>query len=391
MKSLGMFGSFGGCYVSELLLPALEEVESAFLSAKDDPSFLAELQRLLSDFAGRPTPLTTLHRLSAEAGYRIVLKREDLLHGGAHKTNNVLGQALLARRMGKKELIAETGAGQHGTATAMAGALLGLPVKIFMGQKDIERQAPNVQRMRLFGAEVLPVTSGSASLKDAINEALRYWTSQSASSYYLFGTVAGPHPFPSIVSHFQSVIGIEARAQCMDRFGTLPHTVCACIGGGSNAIGIFRAFLNDSDVRLLGAEAGGEGIASGRHGAALSAGSPGVLHGSMSYCMQDPDGQILEAHSVSAGLDYPGVGPEHSFLKETGRASYCAVTDSDAVTAFHRLSRCEGIIPALESSHALAAALSLRDLSSEDIVLVNLSGRGDKDLTHIASLTPHAS
>jgi tryptophan synthase beta chain len=390
MKSLGIFGSYGGCYVSELLMPRLSEVEAAFLEYKDDRLFQMELQSLLKDFAGRPTPLTELRTIGREIGCRLVLKREDLLHGGAHKTNNVLGQALLAKRMGKREIIAETGAGQHGTATAMVGALFGIPVKIFMGAKDIERQAPNVQRMKLFGAEVISVTSGSQSLKDAINEALRYWTAKSKETYYLFGTVAGPHPFPSIVANFQRVIGDEARAQCLKKFGKLPHTVCACIGGGSNAIGIFRAFIGDSAVRLIGAEAGGEGIETGKHGAALTAGRPGSLHGSYSYCLQDADGQIREAHSVSAGLDYPGVGPEHSFLFDSGRVQYRAVTDAAAFREFHELSRKEGIIPALESAHALAAAREIGcTLAPDDILLVNLSGRGDKDLDLISSLSPH--
>lgn len=386
MKSLGIFGSYGGCYVSELLIPALEEVETAFLRYKDDPDFQSELEALLRDFAGRPTPLTELRNLTVGTQYRIVLKREDLLHGGAHKTNNVLGQALLARRMGKKEIIAETGAGQHGAAAAMAGALLKIPVKIFMGEKDVERQAPNVERMKLFGAEVIAVESGSASLKDAINEALRYWTARSTDSYYLFGTVAGPHPFPTVVGHFQSVIGEEARRQFLDRYGRLPHTVVACIGGGSNAIGIFRAFIGDQNVKLVGVEAGGKGVATGQHGAALSAGRPGALHGAMSYCMQDGDGQILEAHSISAGLDYPGVGPEHAYLKDSRRATYVTVTDTEAIEAFRLLSREEGIIPALESAHAVAGAMRLESLSQDDIVLVNLSGRGDKDLPLLSSL-----
>lgn len=378
--------AYGGCYVSELLIPVLSEVEAAFLAAKGDPAFQSEFHALLKDFAGRPTPITELQALSREFGCTLVLKREDLLHGGAHKTNNVIGQALLAQRMGKTELIAETGAGQHGVATAMAGALFGITTKIFMGSKDIERQHPNVQRMNLFGAEVIAVTSGSRTLKDAINEALRYWTAHSKETYYVFGTAAGPHPFPSLVAHFQRVIGDEARVQCLERYGRLPHTICACVGGGSNAIGIFRAFLSDKEVRLIGAEAGGEGIESGKHGAALSKGRPGSLHGSYSYCLQDADGQILEAHSISAGLDYPGVGPEHSALKDSGRVEYRAVTDQEAVDAFLVLTRKEGIIPALESAHALAAAFQIASsMQKEDILLINLSGRGDKDLDHIAS------
>ncbi|OGJ65287.1 tryptophan synthase subunit beta [Candidatus Peribacteria bacterium RIFCSPLOWO2_01_FULL_51_18] len=390
MKTMGKFGRYGGCYVSELLMPVLRKVEKAFLEFKDDRGFKAELSGLLKNFAGRPTPLTELKNLSCEIGCRLVLKREDLLHGGAHKTSNVIGQALLAKRMGRTELIAETGAGQHGAATAMAGALFKIPVKIFMGEKDIERQASNVQRMKLFGAEIIAVSSGSKSLKDAINEALRYFTARSATAYYLFGTVAGPHPFPSIVAHFQQIIGEEARYQCLERFGKLPHTVCACIGGGSNAIGIFRAFLKDKKVRLVGAEAGGLGLRSGKHGAALCRGRPGSLHGSFSYCLQDFDGQIQEAHSISAGLDYPGVGPEHSALKDAGSAQYVAVTDRKALAAFFRLSKTEGIIPALESAHALAAAFDMaKELKSDDIMLVNLSGRGDKDLDHIMSSPNH--
>ncbi len=384
MKTLGQFGKFGGCYVSELLIPVLSEVEAAFLQYKDDPAFQKELHDLLRDFAGRPTPITELSTLSKEFGCRIVLKREDLLHGGAHKTNNVIGQALLAKRMGKAELIAETGAGQHGVATAMAGALFNLPVKIFMGAKDIERQHPNVQRMKLFGAEVISVNSGSQSLKDAINDALRYWTAHSKDTYYVFGTVAGPHPFPSLVAYFQRVIGDEARAQCLERYGKLPHTVCACVGGGSNAIGIFKAFIEDADVQLVGVEPAGEGIETGKHGAALGMGRPGSLHGSYSYCLQDEDGQIQEAHSISAGLDYPGVGPEHSFLQDIKRAQYISITDKEAVAAFLLLTKKEGIIPALEPSHAIAAVQKIASsLKKEDILLINLSGRGDKDIDHV--------
>jgi tryptophan synthase beta chain len=384
MKTLGKFGKFGGCYVSELLIPVLTEVEEAFLKYKDDPVFQAELSGLLKDFAGRPTPITEMKNLSKDWNCMVVLKREDLLHGGAHKTNNVLGQALLAKRMGKKELIAETGAGQHGVATAMAGALFGLPTKIFMGAKDIERQHPNVQRMKLFGAEVIPVESGSQSLKDAINDALRYWTAHSKETYYVFGTVAGPHPFPSLVAYFQRVIGDEARKQCLARYGKLPHTVCACVGGGSNAIGIFKAFLDDTNVQLIGVEPAGEGIETRKHGVVLGMGRPGSLHGSYSYCLQDEDGQILEAHSISAGLDYPGVGPEHSYLKELKRARYVSVTDKEAVAAFLLLTKTEGIIPALEPSHAIAAAQKMAStLKKEDILLINLSGRGDKDIDHV--------
>ncbi len=389
MKTLGKFPSlrsgqaFGGCYVSELLIAVLTEVETAFLQYKDDPEFQDELRTLLKEFAGRPTPLTHAKHLSVKFGCMILLKREDLLHGGAHKTNNVLGQALLAKRMGKNELIAETGAGQHGVATAMAGALFSLPTKIFMGAKDIERQYSNVQRMKLFGAEVISVDSGSKSLKDAINDALRYWTGRSKETYYVFGTVAGPHPFPSLVAHFQRVIGDEARVQCLERYGKLPHTICACVGGGSNAIGIFKAFLDDP-VHLIGVEPAGEGIATGKHGAVLTKGRPGSLHGSYSYCLQDADGQILEAHSISAGLDYPGVGPEHSYLKEEKRVQYVSATDDEAVRAFLLLTKQEGIIPALESSHAIAAAEHIaKNLKKDDILLINLSGRGDKDIDHV--------
>lgn len=388
MHTLGTFGNtkYGGCYVSELLIPVLSEVESAFLTAKDDEAFNAEYRALLANFAGRPTPITELEKTSKKLGVTVVLKREDLLHGGAHKTNNVIGQALLARRMGKRELIAETGAGQHGVATAMAGALFDLPVKIFMGAKDVARQAPNVERMKLFGAEVIAVEAGSASLKDAINDAMRYWTAHSKETYYVFGTVAGPHPFPSLVGYFQRVIGDEARVQVLERYQKLPHTVAACVGGGSNAIGIFRAFIDDSAVRLVGVEPAGEGLESGKHGAALGKGRPGSLHGSYSYCLQDTEGQIQEAHSISAGLDYPGVGPVHSALKESGRAEYRAVTDIDAVHAFVELSRTEGIIPALESAHALALTHTLaKEMSAGDILLINLSGRGDKDLAHVAA------
>jgi len=384
MKTPGTFGRFGGFYVSELLIPALSDVEQAFLCCKDDPEFQDELRVLLREFAGRPTPVTHMKNLSAELGCIVVLKREDLLHGGAHKTNNVLGQALLAKHMGKKMLIAETGAGQHGVATAMAGALFGLPTKIFMGAKDMRRQHQNVQRMKLFGAEVISVASGSESLKDAINDALRYYTAHSSDTYYVFGTVAGPHPFPSLVAHFQRVIGDEARVQCLERFGRLPHTVCACVGGGSNAIGMFKAFIDDPGVRLVGVEPAGEGLHTAKHGAALAMGKPGSLHGSYSYCLQDADGQILEAHSISAGLDYPGVGPEHSFLKDSGRAHYVSATDREAVDAFFLLAKKEGIIPALESSHAIAAARHMApQLGKDDVLLINLSGRGDKDIDHV--------
>ncbi len=385
----GFFGGrFGGYYVSELLIPCLEELEAAWIEARADAGFRAELGRLLRDFAGRPTPLWPSPALSAALGCTVYLKREDLLHGGAHKTNNTLGQALLAKRMGKRRVIAETGAGQHGVATAMAGALLGLEVKIFMGAVDIARQRPNVQRMRLFGAEVVPVEAGSASLKDAINEALRHWTERVRDTFYVFGTAAGPHPYPTLVRELQRVIGEEIDAQVRAAHGRRPDAVIACVGGGSNAIGAFATFIDDASVRLIGAEPGGEGVETGRHGATLSAGRPGCLHGSVSYVLQDAHGQIHETHSVSAGLDYPGVGPEHSHLKETGRAEYLPVTDAEALDAFRWLARREGILPALESAHAVALARRLGGRFEPDaVIVVNLSGRGDKDLDHVARLT----
>ena len=387
MKHIVHYGPYGGCYVSELLVPVLSRVEAAYLEAKNDPAFRSELDQLLTEFAGRPTPLTQAYHLSERWDCTLLLKREDLLHGGAHKTNNVLGQALLAKRMGATELIAETGAGQHGVATAMMGALFNLPTKIFMGAKDVLRQQPNVQRMELFGAEVMAVESGSQSLKDAINDAMRYWVAHTQSAYYVFGTAAGPHPFPSMVADFTKVIGDEARQQCLDRFNRLPHTVCACVGGGSNAIGIFQAFLDD-EVELVGVEPAGKGLDTLKHGAPLNRGRVGCLHGSISYCLQDSDGQIQEAHSISAGVDYPGVGPQHSHLHDTGRARYEAVTDDEAVAAFQLLTKEEGIIPALESSHALAQAQKIachpeRSRGMDDIIIVNLSGRGDKDLAHV--------
>ena len=383
MKSLGMFGEFGGRFVSELLVPCLEELEAAWLDARDDPAFRAELSTLLADYAGRPTPLYRSPALSAALGCAAFLKREDLLHGGAHKTNNTLGQALLARRMGKTRLIAETGAGQHGVATAMAGALLGLPTVIYMGARDVERQRPNVQRMRLFGAEVRPVEQGSASLKDAINEALRDWSAQVRDTFYVFGTAAGPHPYPTLVRDLQRVIGDEIRAQSLAALGRLPTAVIACVGGGSNAIGAFAAFLDDP-VQLLGAEAGGDGVETGRHGATITAGRVGCVHGMLSLLLQDAHGQVQESHSISAGLDYPGVGPEHAALARSGRAVYLPVDDDEAVAAFRWLCRHEGILPALESSHAVALALKLRGrFAPNDVVVVNLSGRGDKDLDHV--------
>lgn len=383
MQTNTRFGPYGGVFVSELLIPALEELESAWIELRANPAFQMELRDLLRDYAGRPTPLYRSQALSRVIGGTVYLKREDLLHGGAHKTNNTLGQGLLARHMGKRRLIAETGAGQHGVATAMTGALLGLEVDIFMGAKDVERQRPNVERMQLFGARVHAVDSGSQSLKDAINATLRYWTEHVRDTFYVFGTAAGPHPYPSIVREFQRVIGDEIRSQLLQREERLPTSVIACVGGGSNAIGAFAAFLDDPQVRLIGVEPGGHGVDSGAHGATLNRGRPGVVHGAYSYLLQDADGQVLEAHSLSAGLDYPGVGPEHSFLYESGRAQYVAVTDYDAANAFQWLARHDGILPALESSHAVAYALTMRAATPDDLIVINLSGRGDKDLAHV--------
>jgi tryptophan synthase beta chain len=380
---VGAFGEYGGRYVSELLVPALEELERARREIVRSREFQRELSSLLSEWAGRPTPLCETPAFSKACGLHVVMKREDLLHGGAHKTNNVLGQALLARFMGKKRVIAETGAGQHGTATAMAAARLGLEAVVFMGEKDMERQAPNVKRMELCGARIVPVLTGGRTLKDAINEALRDWTENLATTHYLLGTVCGPHPFPRLVRDFQSVIGREAKAQWKRRFGGLPKAVVACVGGGSNAIGIFHAFVPENEVELIGVEPGGRGIATGEHGATLVAGTPGLLHGARTYVLQDEEGQILEAHSVSAGLDYPGVGPEHAYLRDSGRARYRAVTDEEAIDAFEKLSELEGIIPAYEPAHALAFLLKAvrdRELPEGANVLVNLCGRGDKDL-----------
>jgi tryptophan synthase beta chain len=384
MKSDGRFGKFGGIYVPEILFPALEQLEAAFLEAQGDPAFEAELSKLLTDYAGRPTPLYRCRRLCAETKARIYLKREDLLHGGAHKTNQVLGQALLARRIGKRRLIAETGAGQHGVATAIVGALMGFDTRIYMGAKDVERQALNVFRMRLMGAEVVSVRGGSQTLKDAINEALRDWSQSYEDTHYLLGTAAGPHPYPTMVRELQRVIGREARAQILEAEGRLPDAVVACVGGGSNAIGIFSEFIGDEDVRLIGVEAAGRGVATGEHGATLTEGEHGVLHGASTLVLRDPEGQIRESHSVSAGLDYPGVGPEHVHLKQTGRATYAAVTDAQALSAFGRLAREEGILPALESAHALAHAIELAESATEPTTLVvNLSGRGDKDVEQV--------
>lgn len=375
------FGEFGGRFVPESLIAALDELDQTYQEAKIDSSFVEELAHLHKTYTGRPSIITEAPKFAATIGdIRVFLKREDLNHTGSHKINNVLGQALLAKRMGKRRIIAETGAGQHGVASATAAALLGLECVVYMGEVDTVRQALNVARMRLLGAEVIAVKTGSRTLKDAINEALRDWVANVAGTHYLLGTVAGPHPFPTMVRDFHSVIGIEARQQMIDETGSLPDAVVACVGGGSNAIGIFHAFLDD-DVRLVGMEAAGDGVATGRHAATLSAGRPGVLHGAMSYLLQDEDGQTLESHSISAGLDYPGVGPEHSWLKDIGRAEYIPVTDSEAMEALRTLSRTEGIIPAIETAHALAGISQLMPtLKPGSKVLVNLSGRGDKDM-----------
>ncbi|MEM1654872.1 MAG: tryptophan synthase subunit beta [Nitrososphaerota archaeon] len=378
----GRFGRFGGRYVPETLMEALSELEESYIKLKNDPDFRRELDYMLREYAGRPTPLYYAENLTKIiGGAKIYLKREDLLHGGAHKINNTLGQGLLAKRMGKKRVIAETGAGQHGVATAMACAVLGLKCEIYMGEIDMERQRMNVQRMRLLGAEVHPVSSGSKTLKDAINEAIRDWVTNVETTYYLLGSCVGPHPYPMIVRDFQSVIGAEARSQILEKEGRLPDYVVACVGGGSNAIGIFHPFIEDKEVKLIGVEAGGEGTELGKHSASLVRGLEGVLHGALTYVLQDEDGQIAGTHSIAAGLDYPAVGPEHAYLKETGRAEYTTVTDDEALQAFLTLSRTEGILPALESAHALAYAIKLAEnLSRDEIIIVNLSGRGDKDL-----------
>ncbi len=379
----GHFGEFGGQYVPETLMPALAELETAYHEAMADPAFRKRLDDLLRDYVGRPSPLTHAERLSERVGFRVYLKREDLNHTGAHKINAALAQGLLAQRMGKRRIIAETGAGQHGVATATVCALLGLDCVVYMGAEDIRRQSLNVFRMKLLGAEVRQVDSGSRTLKDATNEAIRDWVTNVRSTYYIIGSVVGPHPYPAMVRDLQSVIGVEARAQILERVGRLPDVLLACVGGGSNAIGLFYPFLDD-DVRMIGVEAAGEGL-QGRHAATLNAGRPGVLHGARSYLLQDQWGQVLEAHSISAGLDYPGVGPEHSWLKVSERAEYAAVTDQEALEGFQLLTRSEGIIPALESSHAIAYLPKLSaELSPDDIVLVNLSGRGDKDMNTIA-------
>ncbi|HMI40377.1 MAG TPA: tryptophan synthase subunit beta [Sphingomicrobium sp.] len=380
MRQDGRFGRFGGAYVPEILVPALEELEAAFLDAQQDAAFQAELHHLLTTYAGRPTPLTRCRNLMAGRA-RIYLKREDLVHGGAHKTNQVLAQGLLAKRMGKRRLIAETGAGQHGVATAMAGALFGFGTRIYMGADDVERQQLNVFRMALMGAEVVPVASGGRTLKDAVNEALRDWTASFADTHYLLGTVAGPHPFPLMVREYQRVIGKEAREQILEVEGRLPDAVIACVGGGSNAIGIFSDFLEDSAVRLIGVEAAGKGLDGADHGATLLRGRPGILHGAETLLLQDDDGQIADTWSVSAGLDYPAVGPEHAHLKDIGRATYVGVEDKEALKAFVALARSEGIVAAFESAHAVAHAMRLAEAAGDNpILLVNLSGRGDKDM-----------
>ena len=381
MKHKGRFGDFGGFYVPEVLIPALEEIEEAFDRYSVDAEFCSELEHLSRTYAGRPTPLYYARRFSEHVGFKVYVKREDLLHGGAHKVNNTLGQGLLAKYMGKTKLIAETGAGQHGLATAMIGAFFGMETKIFMGTVDVERQSVNVHKMKLCGAEVVPVTCGTGTLKDAINDALRYWTAHVRDTFYLFGSVCGPHPYPTIVRHFQTPIGLEARSQSLEQLGRLPDLVTACVGGGSNSIGIFSGFLDDKDVRIVGVEAAGRGIETGHHCATLSVGGVGVFHGAKSYLLQDKEGQIYETESISAGLDYPAVGPEHCYLKDKGRVEYVAVDDESVLDAFEIFTKSEGILPALESTHALAYLVSQKGkLPEETIAVVNLSGRGDKDV-----------
>ena len=383
----GHFGRYGGSFVAETLVGPLQELAAAYDAARKDASFQQAFDKDMAHYVGRPSPIYHAQRLSREVGgAQILLKREDLNHTGAHKINNTIGQALLAARMGKKRIIAETGAGQHGVASATVAARLGLECVVYMGATDIERQKINVYRMKLLGATVVPVTSGSATLKDALNEAMRDWVTNIADTFYIIGTVAGPHPYPRMVRDFNAIVGREAREQMLAEYGRLPDAITACVGGGSNAIGLFHAFLNDPSVAIYGAEAAGDGIHTGRHAASISAGRPGVLHGNRTYVLCDDDGQITETHSISAGLDYPGVGPEHAFLADSGRARYVGITDTEALDAFHRLTRVEGILPALESSHAIAQAIKLaRDLSPDKIVLCNLSGRGDKDVHTIAA------
>jgi tryptophan synthase beta chain len=383
----GRFGAFGGRYVPETLIPALDELSAAFEQALADPAFAREVDWMLSTYVGRPSPLSTAPRLSAEVGAQVFLKREDLNHTGAHKINNTVAQAILARRMGKSRIIAETGAGQHGVATATVCARFGLECVVYMGEEDIRRQALNVYRMRLMGAKVVPVTSGTRTLKDATSEAIRDWVTNVEHSYYIIGSVVGPAPYPMMVREFQSVIGREARAQILEAAGRLPSAVVACVGGGSNAMGIFHAFENDAAVRLIGVEAAGHGLESGEHSASLLRGTPGVLHGTLSYLLQDNDGQVHPAHSISAGLDYPGVGPEHAFLKDSGRASYVAVTDEEALDGFVMLSRLEGIIPALETAHAIAwVRKRSAEWTADDVLLICVSGRGDKDMAQVAEM-----
>jgi tryptophan synthase beta chain len=384
---LGHFGPYGGRFVPEALIGALEELEQAHIAAAADPTFAAELDELHRTYTGRPSIITEVPRFAEHAGgARILLKREDLNHTGSHKINNVLGQALLTKRMGKKRIIAETGAGQHGVASATAAALMGLDCVVYMGEEDTKRQSLNVARMKLLGAEVVPVTSGSRTLKDAINEALRDWVTNVESTHYLLGTVAGPHPFPTMVRDFHRIIGVEARAQVLELTGKLPDAVLACVGGGSNAIGIFHPFIDDVDVALIGLEAGGDGVSTGRHAATITGGTPGVLHGTRSYVLQDENGQTVESHSISAGLDYPGVGPEHAYLHDIGRAQYRAITDAQAMEAFALLCRTEGIIPAIETAHALAGAIQIgKELGPQATLLINLSGRGDKDVATAAA------
>ncbi len=383
----GRFGPYGGRYVPETLVAALDDLTALYDGVRDDPSFWAEYQALLEEIVGRPSRLTEAPRFSEASGVRVLLKREDLNHTGAHKINNTIGQALLARRMGKRRIIAETGAGQHGVATATICARFGLECVVYMGEEDVARQNLNVYRMQLLGATVVPVTSGTRTLKDATNEALRDWVTNVPTTHYIIGSVVGPDPFPRMVRDFQSVIGRESRAQVLAKLGRLPSTVVACVGGGSNAMGMFAGFLDDADVALVGVEAAGEGIASGHHSATLSAGRPGVLHGTLSYLLQDADGQVSPAHSVSAGLDYPGVGPEHSHLRDTGRVAYHAIGDDEALAAFQSFTRMEGIIPALETAHAIAWIQGQRgQWQADDLVLLCLSGRGDKDVAHVAAV-----
>jgi len=385
----GHFGQYGGIFVAETLIAALDELRREYELARKDAAFMAEFRHELKHYVGRPSPIYHAKRWSEHlGGAQIYLKREDLNHTGAHKINNTIGQALLARRMGKKRVIAETGAGQHGVASATVAARYGMECVVYMGADDVIRQSPNVYRMKLLGATVVPVSSGSKTLKDALNEAMRDWVTNVESTFYILGTAAGPHPYPMLVRDFQSVIGDECLTQMPDMIGRQPDAVIACVGGGSNAIGIFYPYIDHKDVRLIGVEAGGEGVATGRHAAPLSAGTPGVLHGFRSYLMQDDNGQIIETHSISAGLDYPGVGPEHAWLKDSGRAEYVAINDDEALRAFHDLCRYEGIIPALESSHALAHAAKMApDMNKDQVLLVNLSGRGDKDINTVAKIS----